>query len=614
MSTTDYAYLTLVSGNQAGKSFLLDPSTPISIGRGADCAISLPDLLCSRVHAILSYEAGQWIARDAHSRNGMLVNGERVESRVLEEGMILRVGATELAFRTSTQPMTCVDAIGWTQTIVQDAPVGAPRDEVLAAIPNADQVQELILLYQMSIRLLGCDQPDEVIRIALDLLRDRTGAAVVGFLWINDHGELVPKLVIPPDASDQVKLSQSLTELVLQQSRAIWVASQNDGAGTDGMEHYADAVCVPLVHRSGQGAPHSMGAIHVYLKDGQFRQSDFDFTMSVANIVAVAFARTRSIITLQRDYDRLVADQPCCYEIVGECQAIVELKAKCARVAKAGGAVLIHGESGVGKELVARAIHRASPRADRPLISVNCAAIPAELMESQLFGHKKGAFTGADRDHIGFFQQADMGTLFLDEIGELTLSGQAKLLRVLEGHPFLPVGASEEVHVDVRLLAATNQDLLKFVREKRFREDLYYRLSVFELSVPPLRERDQDIGRLVDLFFDFFRVLHGRPGLRLSKKARDKLLTYSWPGNVRQLRNVMDSAVVLAANETIEPLDLALHDGLDPFETLRLEDWEKKLIREALLRTRDNVPHAAKLLGIGRATLYRKLEQYGIER
>jgi Nif-specific regulatory protein len=276
----------------------------------------------------------------------------------------------------------------------------------------------------------------------------------------------------------------------------------------------------------------------------------------------------------------------------------------------------VRGESGAGKELVARAIHRASQRADRPMIAVNCAAIPGELIESQLFGHKAGSFTSADRDHIGFFQQADLGTLFLDEVGELPLEGQAKLLRILEGHPFLPVGATEEVNVDVRVIAATNQNLQKYVREKRFREDLYYRLSVFELHLPALRDRGDDIGVLVDFFLEHFRRQHGRPGLKLSDSARAKLLEYHWPGNVRQLRNVLDSAVVLADDDAIRPHDLALRDsgGSGELETLRIDEWEKRLITEALNRTSDNVPEAAKLLGIGRATLYRKIEQYHIER
>jgi len=241
-------------------------------------------------------------------------------------------------------------------------------------------------------------------------------------------------------------------------------------------------------------------------------------------------------------------------------------------------------------------------------------------MESQLFGHKAGSFTGADRDHSGFFQQADMGTLFLDEVGEMTPAGQAKLLRVLEGHPFLPVGATQPVTVDVRVLAATNQDLQNYVRDGKFREDLYYRLSVFELRLPPLRERAEDIALLVDFFFDHFKSEHGRPGLRLSLSARERLLGYHWPGNVRQLRNVIDSAVVMAIGQQIEPEDLALRDAgtsaksAGKIESLKIDEWEKKLILEALARTKGVIPEAAKLLGIGRATLYRKVDQYGMDR
>jgi Nif-specific regulatory protein len=217
---------------------------------------------------------------------------------------------------------------------------------------------------------------------------------------------------------------------------------------------------------------------------------------------------------------------------------------------------------------------------------------------------------------MGFFQQADLGTLFLDEVGELTAAGQAKLLRILEGHPFLPVGATEEVSVDVRVIAATNQNLQKYVRDKRFREDLYYRLSVFELHLPPLRDRGDDIIILTDFFLDHFRRLHGRTNLGLTDAARARLREYHWPGNVRQLRNVIDSAVVLADDESIRPHDLALRDSgsSSELETLRIDEWEKRLITEALNRTGDNVPDAAKLLGIGRATLYRKIEQYHIER
>ncbi len=249
------------------------------------------------------------------------------------------------------------------------------------------------------------------------------------------------------------------------------------------------------------------------------------------------------------------------------------------------------------------------------MLSVNCAAMAPQLLESELFGHTKGAFTHAVSDREGWFQQADTGTLFLDEIGELPQDGQAKLLRIIEGHAFLPVGGTQEITVDVRVIAATNRDLRELVRERRFRDDLYYRLSVFELHVPPLRDRGADVELLADHFFDHFRHEHGRPNLHLSEAAREKLLSYSWPGNVRQLRNVIDSATVMAEDDEITPEELGLQDaGIDHFESLRIDEWEKRLITAALRRGHGNVPQAAELLGIGRATLYRKIEEHKIPR
>ncbi len=613
-----YAYLTILTGSRAGTNFPLDARRKTLIGRGTDCHITLPDPLCSRVHATLAFSGDGWVLRDDESRNGTLVNGQKIDEATIVDGNMIRVGSHEFEFHETEEPPTAKgDDPQLTQTIVQDMPIAVQEshEDALAGLPSAEQVKELILLYQLCIKLLGCGDPNRVLEVALDLLRKRTGAAVVGFLSVNDDGGLQPKLVIPSDAAGRVTLNQSLTELVSRQGHAVWVANQSSKVGPEELGHFADAICAPLVRRNVDGERTTLGAIHVYLEDGRFRQSDFDFIISVANIVAIALVRARALTTLQSDYQRLVEKSPGHDELIGESPAMLELTSKINRVAKAPGCVLIRGESGSGKELVARAIHRASPRADRPLLSVNCAAIPADLIESQLFGHKAGAFTSADRDHIGFFQQADLGTLFLDEVGELTLEGQAKLLRILEGHPFLPVGATEEISVDVRVIAATNQNLQKYVRDKRFREDLYYRLSVFELHLPPLRDRGDDMTLLVDFFLDHFRRLHGRPNLALAEAARAKLLAYRWPGNVRQLRNVLDSAVVLADDEAIRPHDLALRDsGSSDLETLRLDEWERRLITEALNRTGDNVPEAAKLLGIGRATLYRKIEQYHIER
>jgi two-component system response regulator HydG len=623
-----YAYLTILTGNRAGTNFPLDSSHENVIGRGTDCHISIPDPISSREHATISRHDDVWHIRDLKSRNGTSVNGQKIDEARLSDGNTLRIGSTEFEFHESEEPPTAKgDDPQVMQTIVQDLPIAVQQshEEALAGLPSAEQVKELMLLYQLCIKLMGSGDPNRVVEIALDLLKKRTGAAVVGFLAVNDEGGLQPKLVIPQEAASRVTLNQSLTELVSRQGHAVWIANQatgkevtgKDAAGKDthSLEHFADGVCAPLVRRSSEGERTTIGAIHVYLQSGRFRQSDFDFIISVANLVAIALVRARELASLQTDYQQLVKKSPGYSELIGESAPMRELKSKITRVAKAPGCVLVRGESGAGKELVARAIHRASPRSDRPMVSVNCAAIPADIMESQLFGHKAGAFTGADRDHTGYFEQADLGTLFLDEVGEMTLEGQAKLLRILEGHPFLPVGATKEVKVDVRVIAATNQDLQRYVRERRFREDLFYRLSVFELFLPPLRDRGSDIGLLTDFFFEHFRQQHGRPSLRLTEAARAKLLAYRWPGNVRQLRNVLDSAVVLAEENEIRPADLALRDsGSSDLDTLEIEHWERKLIHEALSRTGNNVPDAAKLLGIGRATLYRKIEQYHIER
>lgn len=601
-------------GNRAGTSYRLEPESPNRIGRGLECSVVLTDPLCSRVHATVLYDGQRWYVKDAGSRNGTYVNDQKIDDATLTDGCTIRLGSTEFTYHESSGPPTVDGPVekDVTQTIVCDHVMSSDdlNDFAVAALKNTSQAEELLVLYQLCIKLLGCTDPDEVVRESLELVHVRTEAAFVGFLWVNEEGQLKPNMVIPEAAAEKVKLSESLTELVVKQGHAVWVANQRQAERADSLQHFADALCVPLM-KDGK----LLGAIHVYRELERFSQSEFDFALSLANILTVALARAREQTSLQTDYQHLVAQSPGYDEMVGESPAMLELKERIARVAGATGCVLVRGSSGTGKELVARAVHRASTRSDRPMLSVNCAAIPADLIESQLFGHKAGSFTGADRDHEGYFQQANLGTLFLDEVGELTLEGQAKLLRVLEGHSFLPIGSTQPVSVDVRVIAATNQDLEAYVREKKFREDLYYRLSVFALDLPALRERGEDVERLVDWFLDHYRHQHGRPKLRLSDAARKKLLSYHWPGNIRQLRNVMDSAVVLASGNAIEPGDLGLRQvSSDEIESLRLADWEPRLITQALERASGNVAEAAKLLGIGRATLYRKLEEYDIHR
>jgi len=606
----------MTTGPRTGDHFLLDPEITNQIGRGMDCNVMVADPLCSRVHAMIVLEGGDWWLRDDGSRNHTFLDNQQINEAKLTDGAVLRVGAIEFTFHCSDQPPTSrlASSMNLTQTIVKDALVDPNASDSaefsLEILRNLDQSEDLLLLHQLAIRLLGCTDPKDVIHITLDLLRGRTRASIAGFLWVDDEGRLKLQSVLPKDVGEWGVLSDSLTELVCQKRRAVWVANQKAAESTDSLRHYADALCVPLIH---EGV--TLGAIHLYRKKIRFQQLDFDFAIALANILVVALVRARQQASLEADHRRLINQSAGFDELIGKSPAMRNLKSKIVRIARATGCVLVCGESGSGKELVARALHRASARADRPMLSVNCAAIPANLLESQLFGHMKGAFTGADTDHVGWFQQADAGTLFLDEVGEMTMEGQAKLLRIIEGYPFLPVGATKEVSVDVRVIAATNRDLREVVAEQKFREDLYYRLSVFELDIPPLRDRGDDIEKLLMFFFEHFKRQHGRTHLELSPAAREKILTYPWPGNVRQLRNVIDSAVVMAEGNTIEPIDLGLHDvGAATLDTLRIDDWERKLIGEALARAQNNVPQAARLLGIGRATLYRKIEEYGIKR
>lgn len=603
------AFLTFLNTELRGAKLSLKDSATNRLGRDEICEITLDDPLASRVHATLWRDKDGWWIRDTESRNGTFLNQQKIDFARLVDGQIVRIGQTELVFREVGAMTTSLGSQPLSETLVIDRPCDLQAVLRERAKPSeASQVAEDMQvrhLYALSLKLLQAQEPSAVVVPALELLRQRSRASMAGLLWVDESGQLQPQFVLPTEAGAPLQFSRRLNELVVQGKHAIHVNLQHQLVNTQSLGGLEEAICVPLLAENQT----VLGAIHLYSDTGPFEESALPLAIDVASMLVIALPRAFRWSELVSKCDRLADAIAEVDDLLGESTGMRELKKKIVRIARAAGCVLIRGESGCGKELVARAIHRTSPRSQRPMLSVNCAAIPRELMESQLFGHRKGAFTGADADHMGWFEQAHSGTLFLDEVGELTLEGQAKLLRVLEGHPFLPVGARNEVRVDVRVIAATNRDLSEFVRSGRFREDLYYRLSVFELVIPPLRERGADIGLLVDFFFDHFCRQHGRPELQLTPTARRQLLAYHWPGNVRQLRNVLDSAVVLAEGDAVSPEDLGLRDVSEMApHTLNIEWWEQKLIRMALDRTAGSIPEASKLLGIGRATLYRKLE------
>ncbi len=603
------AYISVRNGPEGGRQYSLDPDRPMYIGRCPSCEIALSDPVSSRFHAVLYFEDGNWQIRDNKSRNGTSVNGQKTDHAMLIDQSVVRVGGTELQFSEISEDAFVEGPV--TQTIVQDRTMGGRGNQLLMPtdpLREAAQAGHLLDLYQLSIQLLSSGEPDEVIDTTAHLLQSRTRADAIGLFRLSAHSRLHADFVTPGDATELLLPNRTISKRVLG-GEAIWVCEdydQDDSHTTRG----SDGILVPLY-----AADEIVGVLSLHRGKGQFNSSSFELSVAAARLLGAALATTRQNHMVRVERRRLADRNAEVDELIGSSAAMTRLKERVTRIGRANGCVLIRGESGAGKELVARAVHRASPRHDRPMLSVNCAAIPRDLMESQLFGHRKGAFTGADSDHIGWFQQSHTGTLFLDEVGELTLEGQAKLLRILEGHPFLPVGATEEVRVDVRVVAATNRDLAEFVREKHFREDLYYRLSVFELLVPPLRDRGEDIGLLMEHFLEHFGLRHGRPSLKLSDAARKRLLEYHWPGNVRQLRNVIDSAIVMADGDEILADELGLRDaGTGQIDTLRLDLCEQRLIREALDRCQGNVPEAAKLLGISRATAYRKIAEYDIQR
>ena len=328
-----------------------------------------------------------------------------------------------------------------------------------------------------------------------------------------------------------------------------------------------------------------------------------------------------------RELRRQLTDAAARPDILGRSQAIKDMLQIISTVAPTEATVLITGESGTGKELVARALHEGSARADKPLVTVNCAALAENLLESELFGHEKGSFTGADRRREGRFMQADGGTLFLDEIGEMPLPLQAKLLRALQQGEVQRVGSDAPINVEVRVLAATNRDLRREAAEKRFREDLYFRLNVISIEVPSLCRRSEDIPLLAAHFLQRFAERNRKTIKGFAPQALDSMLHYSWPGNVRELENAVERAVILCNGDLITGRELpanvvdaspaetadAVPEGDISLAGLSLDTVERRAIEETLRQTGDNKSEAARRLGITRATLHNKLRKYGLE-
>jgi len=386
----------------------------------------------------------------------------------------------------------------------------------------------------------------------------------------------------------------------------------------------------------------TVGALSFHAGEtGRYGEEDVDLARRVADQVALAFSHQRLLEEAKRAEEarrnaarleervRALSDELESRDgfgrIVGASPAWRSVLVQASKVAPTETTVLLTGESGTGKEVVARAVHRASPRGSGPFVALNCAALPEQLLESELFGYEKGAFTGAYASHPGRLEQSAGGSLFLDEVGETSPLVQAKLLRVLEAREFQRLGGTKVLKADVRLVAATNRDLHAAIARGEFREDLFYRLSVFEIHLPPLRERPEDVLLLTERFLEDLARNVGRPAPGVSREARELLLAYAWPGNVRELRNALERAVILCEGGLVQaehlPIAVARSGAARvasagavelPPGGLDLDALEKTLVTQALEKARNNRSRAAKLLGLTRAQLYTRLERYGL--
>lgn len=610
------ARLMTEAGNVTPRDWQLDDQNVVRLGRTKESDLCLRDKHVSRHHAEIYFEQGRWLLRDDPGvTNTTRVNDRRVDGpTLLEDGCAITIGEICLRFhiedaaeKLATEPeCRCVSS----------ALPDSPTNDLALTESNIDSTLEAdelsALLYFMNASLSETTSTD-VIRLALRVAQHQLKANVAGYLSL-DESEALPKLALPELDKVDIHLSRQLTRQAVQQGKTAWLGdtSSTESLSTESLLSYQDAMCVP-VHVGDS----PLGALHIYRTGAVFKAHQVRFCEALAGCLARCLYLLRSRRALESDLTRLrkhsVADSP---ELVGDSVPLLQLKQQIRKLAEAPKVLLIQGESGVGKELVALALHRLSSRREGPLVPVNCAALAPTMIDSELFGHVKGAFTGADADRPGLFQLADMGTLFLDEIGELSEDAQAKLLRVLEYGAFRPVGGRLEQRADVRIIAATNRDLKKECLERRFRQDLFFRLGV-EIRVPTLRERREDIPALAEHFLQKLEAEYRRKP-RLEEAAMTRLQQYHWPGNVRQLRSVLEHAVAMCEGPLVRAgdLNLVVDDelGIPNGVSLNLEDLEKWAVRRALENSGGAVAPAARMLGIHRDTLMQKMKKYEINK
>jgi Nif-specific regulatory protein len=618
-----YPRLAAIAGPLKGKTFtLVEDET--SIGRESANLICLSDPSVSRRHCTITRLDELFKINDLESLNGTFVNDVPVKERFLEHGDRVRIGDYTFSFlrRDGDIPSNS------STVLLDESKIVTGANTLQLRITDAFHLmaRDLSALMKISTTINSVRGLEALQRQLLELIFEVVPADCGAILLVED-GQLEEFSSIfgldrksGPDRT--VRVSRTITRRVLGEGISILSNEVQDSEAFNEAESLISSriqavLCVPLMLFD-----KPLGVIYLYASDPmtRFDKDQMQLVTAIAGIAAVALENARHVEWLESENQRLQEDIQLEHNMIGESQRMRDVYQFIARVAPTVSTVLIWGESGTGKELAARAIHLNSPRRNKPFIAVNCAALTETLLESELFGHEKGAFTGAVAQKKGKLEVADGGTLFLDEVGEMPQLLQVKLLRVLQEREFERVGGTRTLKVDIRLIAATNKDLEEAIRQGSFRQDLYYRLNVVALSMPPLRERREDISLLASYFVQKYSDKCNRRVTGISGEARARLTSYDWPGNVRELENAIERAVVLGTTEVILPEDLPeaaletdvpVTGGVAKYHEA-VAEAKKQLILKAVEQAGGNYTEAAKLLGVHPNYLHRLIRNMNL--
>ena len=609
--------LVAITGKLQGTVLPITDS-PAVIGRETAATLCLPEGAISRRHFQIERNGDEFILTDLDSLNGTFVNGVPIKRRALQHGDRIAIGNSHFLFllhegviASESGEVQFDDSRSVSAPTIQfrlnDALYLMARD--LAALikvsTTINAIRGLLELQKKLLELMFEVVPAKHAAILLTDSSETEGEEDFSSVFALDR-------VKGPD--ETIKVSRTVARQVLRDGAALLIEDGNKTASPE-FKSLTDAqtssvLCVPLMM-----AGKSLGVLYLDTNDPNvhFDSDHLQLASTIAAISAVAIENARHIEWLESENKRLITDAGIEHSMVGESPRMRQVYQLIAKVAPTDSSVLILGESGTGKELAARAIHQNSKRSGKPFIAINCAALTETLLESELFGHEKGAFTGALAQRKGRLEIADGGTLFLDEIGELSAPLQVKLLRVLQEREFERVGGSRTIKVDIRLLTATNRNLEDLIAQGLFRQDLFYRLNVLKLEMPALRQRQEDIPLLAKYFTVRYGDKCNRKITSISSEAQKRLLSYDWPGNVRELENAIERAVVLGTTDVILPEDLPevileTETRAMPAPTKYHEavaETKKQVILQAMDQTKGNYTDAAKLLGVHPNYLHR---------